>query len=289
MASLKVILLHSQNLLPKIDNTCRSSPETSRPKIWPKNNLCPTHSRGEKMARGSALAPQAMYGYGVILSRYITACCIKENNGALPWHINWQWQKINIISELGSKANNKILSLVQHLFLMVQKPYFQIISGPSTVVSRLSPTFHHPVARYYQANRIGSHCSSYGLTCPLRPTPGSNFSICCSLTDFKPLVDLLPDPFPKSSTTEDPGAHFWGAFRFQRTNIVEINREPLCEGMMWTFSFHNFNIDIQFNIMTLIFLQLNPMKTRLTKLNIPHTNWWLYSQVTKLTHPLKTS
>ena len=65
MASLKVLLLHSQNCLPKIGKRTIVAEPAPRPlgrKCHPKNNLCPTHSLKKKMAMASALAPQARYG-----------------------------------------------------------------------------------------------------------------------------------------------------------------------------------------------------------------------------------
>ena len=67
MAPLEAILLHSQKRLPKIGKTdycCQTRPRPLGRKIGPKNNLCPTHSGGKNLPRASALAPQAMYGFG---------------------------------------------------------------------------------------------------------------------------------------------------------------------------------------------------------------------------------
>ena len=67
---------------------CRTSTETSRPKISPKNNLCPTHSLKKKMARASALAPQAMYGYMGVLSidtkSIFSSSILKKHHASLP-------------------------------------------------------------------------------------------------------------------------------------------------------------------------------------------------------------
>ena len=68
-----LILLHSQKWLPKQVNIAEPASRHYGPKISPKNNLCPTHSLKKKMARASALAPQAMYGYmGISLEHPFT-------------------------------------------------------------------------------------------------------------------------------------------------------------------------------------------------------------------------
>ena len=70
MASLKVLLLHSQKWLPKQVNVAEPASRHYGPKMSPKNNLLMSYSlpEEEKMARASALAPQAMYGYMSVLS-----------------------------------------------------------------------------------------------------------------------------------------------------------------------------------------------------------------------------